>query len=70
MDELLEQAAQIVDLVRKQNWVASGVLVVSRPDAVAVAEQLVRTAYSKGAADAAAQARDHMLETFDRVSVS
>lgn len=68
MDELIEQAEQIVDLIRKQNWASSGLLVVNREDAIAAVDQLVRTAYSKGATDATAQTGKSMLAAFDAVS--
>ena len=65
MDDLLEQAEQIVDLIRSQNWKNGGCLSVDRPDAIAVVQQIVRTAYSAGQSDAAQTVSTNMLAALD-----
>ena len=67
MDDLLEQAEQIVDLIQSQNWKNGGCLSVDRPDAIAVVQQLIRTAYSAGQSSGAAEVGERMLATFDAI---
>lgn len=65
IDELLEQTETIVDAIQSQNWKMGGCLSVDRPEAIAVVQQLVRTAYSAGKSDGTREHGEMLLRTFD-----
>lgn len=61
MDELIEQAKTIVDVIRRQNWKNGGCLSIDTDEAVAVVEQLVRTAYSAGKVDGVKECGERII---------
>ncbi len=63
--DMEEQVAEIVKLVRSQNWKHGGALAVDSDEAEAVVLQLVQTAYSKGLVDATKQTGESMMRAFD-----
>lgn len=67
MADFSEQAEQIVDLIRSQNWKNGGVLSFDRPEAISVVEQAMRAAYTQGIAEAAQSTGERMLRAFDAV---
>ncbi len=66
--DMEEQVAEIVRLIRSQNWKHGGALRVDSDEAEAVVLQLVQTAYSKGELDATKHAGESMLRAFDEAT--
>lgn len=65
MDDFTEQSEEIVTLIRSQNWKNGGVLAIDHCEAVALVNQAMRAAYTKGAAESAKETGDSMLRAFD-----
>ncbi len=68
MADFTEQAEQIVDLIRSQNWKNGGVLSIDRPDAISLVDQALRTAYTLGSSEGGTTMADSMLKAFDAVA--
>lgn len=66
--DMEDDVAEIVKLIRSQNWKHGGALSVDTDEAEAVVMQLVQTAYSKGLVDATKQAGESMMRAFESVS--
>lgn len=63
--ELLDQVPEWVDLIRSQNWKNGGALSVDRDAAIALMQQCLRAAYSKGALDAAKEGGERTKQVLD-----
>lgn len=66
--DMEDQVAEIVKLIRAQNWKHGGALSVDSDEAEAVVLQLVQAAYSKGEADATKQTGESMMRAFDEAA--
>lgn len=66
--DMEDDVAEIVRLIRSQNWKRGGALSIDSDEAEAAVLQLVQVAYSKGRTDATKQAGESMMRAFESVS--
>lgn len=66
--DMEEHVAEVVRLIRSQNWKNGGCLSVDSDEAEAVVLQLVQAGYSKGLVDATKQTSESMLRAFDEAN--